>query len=121
MPVQQIIVGMIFSVLFFVFLIELVRRKKMKEEYSFLWFIINFIFIAILFKYDILVYITQVFGMSLVSSALFFLGISFLLIYSIFITIKISSISRQSNYLAQEIALLKNRLDETEIAPEKET
>ncbi len=114
MPIQQKLTGLIFSILFFIFLIELVRRKKIKEEYALLWFIINFIFIAILIDYKILEFVTSLFGMGLTSSALFFLGISFLLAYCIFITIKISTISRQSSNLAQEVALLRFKLEKLE-------
>lgn len=107
MPIRQQITSIVFCIVFFIFIIELVRRRKLKEEYSFLWIMINIIFFLLILKIEILQMISRFFGIALTSSTLFFLGISFLLVYSIFISTKISTMTRQIKNLVQELSLLK--------------
>jgi hypothetical protein len=112
MPLQQKIFAIIVSVALLVFIIELVRRKKLREEYSWLWLLTGAIILILALWYDLLQWVTQLIGAALPTSTLFFLGLVFLILISIQFSVKISELHNQVKNLAQEMGLLKNRIEE---------
>ncbi|MGD2090151.1 MAG: DUF2304 domain-containing protein [Candidatus Aminicenantes bacterium] len=95
------------SVLFFVFIVALIRNKRLKEEYSLLWLSLSIVFIVFSIWRDGLVLASHLLGIDYPPSALFL----FLLIGVIFILIQfsvlISKLSEQNKVLTQELGLLK--------------
>jgi len=112
MPLQQKIFAIIVSVVLLVFIIELVRRKKLREEYSWLWILTGTIILMLALWYDLLQWVTQLIGAALPTSTLFFLGLVFLILISIQFSVKVSELHNQVKNLVQEMGLLKNRLEE---------
>ncbi|MBW1855543.1 MAG: DUF2304 domain-containing protein [Deltaproteobacteria bacterium] len=112
MPLQQKIFAIIVSVALLVFIIELVRRKRLREEYSWLWLLTGAIILILALWYDLLQWVTQLIGAALPTSTLFFLGLVFLILISIQFSVKVSELHNQVKNLAQEMGLLKNRIEE---------
>jgi hypothetical protein len=114
MPLQQKIFAIIVSVALLVFIIELVRRKRLREEYSWLWLLTGAIILILALWYDLLQWVTQLIGAALPTSTLFFLGLVFLILISIQFSVKVSELHNQVKNLAQGMGLLKNRVEELE-------
>lgn len=114
MPLRQKIFAIIISLTLLVFIIELVRRKKLREEYSWLWLLTGSVILILALWYDLLQGITHLIGAGLPTSTLFFLGLVFLILIAIQFSVKVSELNNQVKNLAQENGLLKNRVEELE-------
>jgi len=114
MPLRQKLFAVIISLALLIFIIELVRRKKLREEYSWLWMLTGAMILILAFWYDLLQAITNLIGAGLPTSTLFFLGLVFLILIAIQFSVKVSELSNQVKNLAQENGLLKSRIEELE-------
>ena len=114
MPLQQKFFAIIISLSLLVFIIELVRRKKLREEYSWLWLLTGTIILILALWYDLLQWMTSLIGAGLPTSTLFFLGLVFLILIAIQFSVKVSALHTQVKNLAQENGLLKNRIENLE-------
>lgn len=107
MPIKQKIVAIMIAVSIFIVILELVRKRKLREEYSWLWLLTGTIFIVLTVWYDLLLQITWVIGAVLPTSTIFLFAIIFLMLVCIQFSVKISALTNQLKDLTQEIALLK--------------
>ena len=114
MPIEQKIFALVVSSLVFLVCIDLIRKYKLKEEYSVLWLVTSFLMFAIMLKYDWLIALTNFIGAVLPTTTLFIGSIVFLILIAVQFSIKLSLFSNQIKNLAQENALLKNRLETLE-------
>ena len=112
MPLTQKLFAIAISCCVLLFVIEMVRRKKLREEYSVLWLGTSVVMIILVVKYDWLIWLTEVIGAALPMTTLFLGSIIFLMLISIQFSIKLSRLTDQLKNLAQENALLQVRLDE---------
>ena len=97
------IVGSIFILLM---LVELVRRGKLKENYSLLWFGIAIVFLVFSVWPDLLLYLASLLGIEYAPSALFLILIVSLYLLSIHFSVVISELSEKIKNLSQKIGLL---------------
>jgi len=95
------------SLIILVGIIELVRRRKLREEYSFLWLVIGFGFLLLAVAPGIVVWISMLLGTELPVNTLFFFGLIFVLLLCLYFSLRISSLANQVKNLAQKIALLE--------------
>ncbi len=91
-------------------IIELVRRRKLNEEYSFLWLIIGVLLLMITFFPQLIYFISGFIGTELPINTLFFTGIIFLMLLGLFFSLKISILSNRVKKLSQKIAILEFEL-----------
>ncbi len=110
MPLHQKIFAIIASLTIFFLILELLRRRKLKEEYSWLWILTGFSMIVLVFWYELLVIVTTMIGAATPTTTLFIFAIVFLLIVSIHYSVIISKLTHQLKDLAQEIAILKSEI-----------
>lgn len=121
MPLKQQIFALVVSLLVFVFTIEMVRRKRLREEYSVLWLCTSFVMFVLVVKYDWLVKLTGFIGAALPTSTLFFGSIIFLILLAVQFSIKISKLTDQVKNLVQDNAMLRKKLDELLKAGDRES
>ena len=112
MPIRQKIFALIAAIALCIFIVEMVRRRKLREEYSWLWLITSLGIIILVIWYDLLVFITEMIGAALPTTTLFVFGLLFLLLIALHYSVKISSLTDQVRKLAQKIAILQSELDE---------
>ncbi len=101
-----------------IFVLNAVRSRRLREEYSFLWLLIAGALLVISAWDAPLLAITRLLGGVLPVNILFFAGLVFLVVVSLFYSIRISELNNQVKELAQELALLKLRVEETRPAGE---
>lgn len=100
------------------YILEMVRRRKLREEYSILWLAGSVVILVLSLKQDWLVGLAHAAGIAYPPSFLFLIGILFILLILIHFSIAISKLHQMNKKMAQELALLKNELHETEGTPE---
>lgn len=111
MPLQQQIFALLVSGMMFVLVIELVRRRRLREEYSVLWLATSVVIFVLVLKYDWLVALTHWIGAALPTTTLFIGALIFLTLVSIQFCIKISQLTDQVKNLSQDNALLRHQVE----------
>jgi len=108
---HQKVFAIIASFLIMAIVVELVRRRKLREEYSWLWLITGVVIILLVIWYDLLVFITHLIGAIAPTTTLFIFGLLFFMIISLHYSIQISKLSHQVKELAQQLTLLKGKVE----------
>ena len=111
MPVRIKVFTFLIGISLFIFIIDLVRRRKMREEYSFLWLLSGIIICILSLWYEAVVWISNMVGAVYAPSVLFLLGLIFLALISIFYSVKLSSLSDQIKNLSQKISIMEAERD----------
>ena len=110
MSIQQKIFTISISIVLFIVIIDLVRRRKLREEFSWLWLLTGVAIIVLSAWYDLLLFITRLVGAVLPTSTLFFFGLMFLMAISLYYSTKISSLHDHVKDLAQHVAILQSEV-----------
>jgi hypothetical protein len=108
---RQKIFAIIASLLIVLLVVELVRRRKLREEYSWLWLLTGGSIILLVGWYDLLLFVTHLIGAIVPTTTLFIFGLLFLMLISLHYSIQISKLSHQLKEMAQQLALLKGRVE----------
>ena len=111
MLLQQKIFAIIASLSIFVVIVYLVKKGKLKEEYSWLWLLTGAVILLLVVWYDLLLLLTDLIGAVTATTTLFIFGIVFLMLITLHFAIKISSLSDQVKNLAQKLSLLEAEKD----------
>jgi hypothetical protein len=107
MLIQQKIFAIIASLSIFVVIVYLVKKGKLKEEYSWLWLLTGAVILLLVVWYDLLLLLTDLIGAVTATTTLFIFGIVFLMLITLHFAIKISTLSDQVKNLAQKISILE--------------
>lgn len=98
---------------------QLVRRRKLKEQYSLLWFLTVAVILVLslwdapLFKFS------HAIGVAIPSNTLFLLALLFLFVMALHFSLLVSRLTDQTKMLAQRLALLDRDLRQREQASRK--
>ena len=111
MFLHQKIFAIAASILIMVFVVELVRRRRLREEYSWLWLLTGVVIILLVVWYDLLVFITHLIGAIAPTTTLFIFGLLFLMLISLHYSLQISKLSHQVKEMAQQLTLLKDQVE----------
>jgi|MudIll2142460700_1097286.scaffolds.fasta_scaffold758896_2 hypothetical protein len=109
-PTQRVF-AIITSVTTFLVVMELVRRRRLREEYAFLWVLTTVGMMVLATWYGLIEWITQAIGAVAVTTTLFLFALLFLLLISVHFTTVISRLTVQVRRLAQELAILQAERD----------
>lgn len=112
MTLKQRIFVLTMSVGLLLLIVDLVRRRKLREEYSWLWLLTGAVILVLGIWNGFLRVITKVTGIIEPTSIAFFFGITFLVLISIHYAVKISDLANKVKNLAQELAILESYIDE---------
>ena len=94
--------------------VDLVRRRKLTEEYSFIWILCAAALLVLSLWRDILHVTARWLGVYYPPAVLLMVLILFVFIASLYFSVVISGQRRQIEHLVEELALLDQRLRETE-------
>ncbi len=112
MPIRNQIVALMISLGMLVLIIELVRRRKLREEYSWLWLLTASTILLLSVWFGLLKWITHLIGALVPSSTIFMLAFVFLIFISLHFSVVISKLTHRDVELAQKYALLELELSE---------
>jgi hypothetical protein len=102
------------SSLLLLLVLDLVRRRYLKERYALLWIVTGSLFLLLSIRTDLLHWISSLLGFSLPSNALFVLSYVFFLLVILGLTVVTSRLSEKNRALTQEVVLLKKRVTDLE-------
>jgi hypothetical protein len=111
MSVHQQIFALIVALSVFVVIIDMVRKRRLREEYSVLWLGTSVLMFVLVFRYEWLVALTTYIGAGLPTTTLFLFSIIFLMLLSVQFCIKISRLTDQLKNLSQDNALMKLEIE----------
>lgn len=106
----QIITGLI-SISILVIVFELIRRGKLKEEYSLLWLLSGVVILVFSIFPDLLNVLSRSLGMYYLT-ALFVVSFLFLLFIVLHFSTVISRLSERNKDLSQELSILEFKFKE---------
>ncbi len=93
------------SVVLVALIIELVRRRKLREEYSWLWLSLSVLMFLLALWPGLLDFASSLIGAVLSTSTLFFFALVFMMLINIQFSVEISSLRTQVKNLAQQLAI----------------
>ncbi len=109
-PHQQVF-ALVTSIVAFLLIVELVRRRRIREEYSWLWLLTGVVMIVLVVWQRLLLAITWAIGAVSPVTTLLLFSLLFLLAIAIHYSVIISRLTTQVKNLAQELALLASQLE----------
>jgi len=96
------------------FVLELVRRRRLLERYALLWLLSALVLLGLAAWRDGLERLANAVGIAYPPNALFFVAFAFVLLLLLHFSAAVSRLADQSKVLAQRVALLEERLNEAE-------
>ena len=111
LPTQQKITAVVLAGLILVVVIELIRKRKLREEYSVLWVGTSVVLLALALEPRLLNFFQTMIGAVLGTSALFFGGMVFLVLLALQFSVRLSRLTFRSKQLSQQVALQQLELE----------
>jgi hypothetical protein len=93
------------------YVLDLVRRRRLSEEYSLLWVVCTTAIAVLGFSTPVLLWVTQLLGMYGAASTAYSFGLMFAVVMLLYLSVKLSRLGAENQALARELALLRFDLD----------
>lgn len=106
------------AVLLALVVLDLVRRRRLAEEYSVLWVVASVVVAVLGFSTPLLKAVTQALGILYEASTVFFFGLVFATAMLLYLSVKLSRLSQEHAALVRELAFLRHELERLQGAPE---
>ena len=115
LPERQRMVAVMLAVAILVLVLELVRRRSLREEYSVLWIVTAILLLVLALNYPLLVWVARLIGAEVQpQSALFFGALVFVLLLCLQFSVRLSRLTWRMRMLTQRLALLEEETHEKE-------
>jgi hypothetical protein len=112
-PFRVSVFAVIASLVLLVVILELIRTRRLRERYSLLWLLTGIVMLVLSAWRDGLGTVSDALGISYPPSTLFVLGLLFILVVLLHYSTVMSRLSDQSTILAQRLALVEAKLEES--------
>ena len=106
------IIAIVASILFILFIARLILRGKLREEYSIIWIVCSILLIVFSFWRSGLDVVSNFIGIKAPPNLVFTGAIFAVLVYLLHLSVVVSKLQEQNKKLAQEIALMNEKLRE---------
>lgn len=97
--------------IFISLIIFLLKKGKLKENFSLIWIIFSFLTIIITLNFDFIKGVAKITGFDDPNNALFFFSIILIILSILIVSIEISDLHKKVKNLIQEVSILKNQKD----------
>jgi len=104
---NSLAIATIVGVSILAWVIFLYRKGKLKEDLALLWIAVSIAIVLLSTWTGLLVAINQIVGAANVSNVVLAAFVAFLIIVSIYYSVKLSTLEKQNKRMAQEIAVTK--------------
>ena len=102
------------SIIYLLSIVWLIRGKRIREEYSLIWLVFGVAFLVLSIWREGLDYISQLLGVAYPPTAIFLIFFMAIFLIMIQFSLIISRLSRNNSKLAQDQALLKQKIEDLE-------
>lgn len=104
------------GVVLFVFILELLRRRQLREKYAALWLTVGVAILPFAFVPRLLDRAASYVGVASGASLVFFLGFVLLLLVCLHLSWEVSRLEEETRTLAEDVALLRTEFH-TQVRP----
>jgi hypothetical protein len=105
------VVTAVAAALLALFVLDLVRRRRLSEEYSLLWVVATLVVAILGFSTPLLRSITHALGILYEASTVFFFGLGFTTATLLYVSVKLSKLGQDHLALTRELAFLRLELE----------
>ncbi len=109
---RSIVFAVVASLIAFLVVLELVRRRHLSEEYSLLWLGTALVMLVVGVWRDLLHGLADLVNIEYPPNLLFLLAALFLLFIQLYFSTVITRLTKENREAAQQIALLRHDLDQ---------
>lgn len=113
---RAMLFGLAASVATLLLVLELVRRRRLREEYSLLWLATAIVLIVLSLSRPLLDVLAEFVGIFYPPSALFLVAVVFILFILLHFSTVLTRLAQENKETAQQIALLRWQLEQTQRA-----
>jgi hypothetical protein len=110
---RAMVFGLIASVGALIFIIELVRQRRLHEEYSLLWLATAVVLLILSVSRPLLDVLANLVGIVYPPSALFLVAVIFVLFILLHFSTVLTRLTQENKETAQQLALLRWELEQT--------
>lgn len=97
------------------YVLDLVRRRRLSEEYSFLWVVASVVVAFLGFSTPLLRAITSALGIMYEGSTVFLFGLAFTTATLLHLSVKLSRLGQENHALTRELALVRYDLEQLRV------
>lgn len=108
MPLNLRICLLVFSLLLFLIITHILKKGRMPEKYSLLWYFISLVILILAVFPSFFTYISSKIGFQVISNLITGIMLALLIFITMSLTIIVSGQKKKATLLIQEISLLKN-------------
>lgn len=110
MSFQAQLASIAVAVLLFGYVFNLVRRKKLEEKYSVMWMLLSLIMLVSTLWIKPLFKLSQLLGIANAVSLVVLLLIAFVMLYSIHLSIRITTLVNENRELIQWVGIVSEKV-----------
>lgn len=103
------ILAVMTALVFIVLIINLVKKRVLKENFAILWMAVAFILTLLALNFNIVRFVSRLLGISDPNNTLFFLSVILIFLMLLLFSIEISDLETKVKNLLQETALLRKK------------
>jgi hypothetical protein len=104
---RTVVVSIVAALALMLAVLELVRRRRLREEYSMLWLLTAVAVVVLAGSRELLASLSALMGIHYPPSALMVIGFGFLTLTTLHYSSVVSRLSDENKTLAQEMAILR--------------
>lgn len=98
------------------FMVELLRRRRLREKYAALWIVVAVVVAVLAFFPGLVERAASAAGVTVPVNLVFFVGLLLLLIVCVQLSAEVGGLEQKAQTLAEESALLRHRVEQLERA-----
>ncbi|WFA16425.1 DUF2304 domain-containing protein [Paenibacillus mucilaginosus] len=99
--------SIIFSILFLLVILDMVRRQKLKEQYSLLWILFGIVLFIISINVKLVEVVAAMLGVLYAPALIFLFGLLFCFVFILHLTMVISKLTDRVLRLSQAVAIME--------------
>src|SRR5262245_12201546 len=111
-PSRIQIISALAAVALALYVLELVRRRRLSEEYSLLWVVAPVVVAFLGFSTPLLRSLTHALGILYEGSTVFFFGLTFAIAMLLYLSVRLSRLGQENHALTRELALVRYEIEE---------
>lgn len=106
------VVAVMCSVAVLVFIVELLRRRQLREKYAALWLLLGTAMLVLVVFPGVLTNLAVLVGVTVPVNLLFFIALLTLLAVAVHLSWELSRVEEETRSLAEEVALLRFEIEQ---------
>ncbi len=105
------IIAIVISILFLLYIVRLIIKGKLREEYSIVWIVCTIVLVLFSFWRDGLAVVSELVGVYSPPNLVFIAAIFAIFIYLLHLSVVVSKLQSKNKQMAQDIALMKEKME----------